>query len=72
LTAAVELNQPAAWADFQLITYLAQQVALIKVELDAMAAVAVVVDTSAAAVVVTMLAAAADQDLLVVPESLVH
>jgi hypothetical protein len=47
-------------------------VALIKVELDAMAAVAVVVDTSAAAVVVTMLAAAEVQDLSVAPESLVH
>jgi hypothetical protein len=32
----------------------------------------VVVDTSVAVVAVTMLAAAVDQDLLAVPESLVH
>jgi hypothetical protein len=72
LTAAVELNQPAAWADFQLITYLAQQVALIKVELAAMAAAAVVADTSAAAAAVTTLVVVEVQDLSVVPESLVH
>jgi hypothetical protein len=47
-------------------------VALIKVEPDAMVAAAAVVDTSAAVVVVTTQVVAADQDLSVVPESLVH
>jgi hypothetical protein len=47
-------------------------VALIKVELAAMAAAAVVADTSAVVAAVTTLVAVEVQDLLVVPELLVH